>query len=306
MKSEIKLRLYETNGDYSETSDCLSFYLNKEYYTAYNSMGGEFVYNSNTENFVEVELLVDGNVVHSGLIDTLKTRKLFDKNVISVASMGKTAMLLQNKFNEGIYSSPSLNKIFTDFNEIQGVTHENNSTNTNYIYIAPKASLWETITNVCLKIYNTYPYINGANEICYTKSSPRLLMPAENEIISIGKGENYKEIVSDIYMKDLSDKYNYHYHSAEADSMGIIRKRYIPLDKQWLQDSNQGLLFKQYYTMRGMMYNYFTLRGYSKIELKDIISISGSEKEINRIYVRGNSKGIQTTIYCYYDKYCNV
>ena len=81
--------------------------------------------------------------------------------------------------------------------------------------------------------------------------------------------------------------------------MGIERKKYYPLDRQWLSAPETGLNAKLDYSLRGMNDFRAVYAGYKGEDLTDKIAnlydgING--RRISFLKVRGSAKGIFTEI----------
>lgn len=304
MNDSISLLLYDRSGQVLFTlTKNITLRFEKEYYTPYTSLKASFVFDGDISSVTEAELVVNGHYLHRGIVDTLNTYFSGGARIISITSRGKTSMLLNNELPEGILSNPSLNVILDQKKIIPGVTHENLSQTVNYIYVMEHASVWEVLTNLCLKQYNSCPFISGTNCVRFTKNSSVTFSPTK--ITEKGAGTDFSKIISACHMKDANDEYTFNRTDAEAVGMGIVREKYLPLDRQWLADSQTGLSYRINFGMRGYKYSYLGYNGFSGEDINDVISYGGKASEISRIVITSGKNGLSTRLYSYFDRYCN-
>lgn len=301
-------------------SRCLSFQFAKEYYTPYSQLHVTCLLTREEANALPVkpiraELKLSGKTVHQGVIQSMEIRRLPGKILLIVHSRSHTSLLSQTELEPGIYPQMSLNKLLDENLQVPFVTHENLSGTINYVYIAPHASLWDAVVNLCLKQEQIYPYLGAGNEIRFHgPASPKLLdfymgpsspiWPAGTRILSSGKRNDYSAVTTHMHMADVNNAYTHHYIDDEAIALGVQRHRYIAvLDRQWLSDPTQGLKYRVGFSMRGMDASYVTVTGYHGQDLGDLFRIDATGMHrIHQMTVTGNASGVTTRMTYYKDR----
>ena len=290
---------------------CISMQYVKEYYTPYSTLKATFVLNIPIGEIIDVELIVNGTAVHNGIVDTVEIKELSSFRAITVSSRSHTSMLGQNELVPGLISNVSLNTLMSNYIQIPNVFHENNAVVSNYIYVKEHASLWEAVTNLCLKQNNTYPYIANVNTIRYTlPASPKTVVLSRNDrnIIACGNSFDYTNMISDFHMRDTEGTYNtFNKSDSEVSARGIVRHKHISFDRQWLDDPIKGLGYRINYGMRGFRSDFVSYLGYTGEDLNDLVTFENLVNiRISKIEISGSSKGLLTKLTCYRDRYNNM
>ena len=291
--------------------NCLSLSYSKEYYTPYSSFTGVFLLTTEVSEIIDVELFVNGTAIHKGIIDSVQITEFSSHKAIKIVSRGHTSMLGQNEIVPGLITQVSLNSLMTNYIQIPNVFHEDIATVSNYIYVKEHASLWEAVTNLCLKQKNSYPYIKNINTVCFNlPSSPKTvtLSRSNKNIVSCGNAFDYSKMISDIHMRDTQGTYNtFNYSESAVLSREIVRHKHIAFDKQWLDDPVMGIRYKTNFGMRGFKSSFVSYLGYNGEDINDLVNFETLiNKSISRIDISGSSKGIVTKLTCYFDKYNNL
>lgn len=257
----------------------------------------------------DVELRIDGVLIHKGITDIAEVTSFPKFRALKIASRGFTSLLSQSEIKEGILSSPSLNSLLSVTTDIPNINHENSSATVNYIYVKNHSSVWDMAVNLCLKIYGKYPYIAHVNMLRYTIPAETMLVEpeAENSVVSYGTGADYRSAVSNFYMLDTDDTYSFELEDSEVTGLGIVRQKYLPLDKQWLNNTQAGLQYRDNFGMRGSDYSFVSYRGYHGEDINDRATFADTvNKRISRIVLVGGKNGLTTRLWCYSDRYNNV
>lgn len=310
--SSIVLKVLEYGSSIAkEFSQCLSLNYVKEYYTPYSTLKASFVLSSDVGEIIDVELCVNGVTVHKGIVDTMDVKVLSSYRSLSITSRSHTSMLGQNEITPGTLAGVSLNTLMTNYIQIPNVYHENLSATSNYIYVKDHASLWEAVTNLCLKQYNTYPYIANVNTVRYTSpaSVKSIVLSKDNKnIVSSGNSFNYTNMISAYHMMNTEGTYNtFNRTDTFVSAREIVRHKHIAFDKQWLDNPQTGLGYRLNYGMRGYKSSFVSYFGYFGEDLNDLVSYGTLvNKKISKIEISGGSKGIVTKLTSYYDRYCNL
>lgn len=308
MNNSAIINITTINNNSIMLTDVLSFKVVKEYYTPYTTLSVEVVYPVDESiMFKKVQLILNGFTVHSGLVDTVTYTKLSNYRVLNIKSKSFTAMLCQNQLEDGIKSSVSLNSLMDSFITIPEVTHEDNSTVINYIYVKPTSSLWEAVVNLTHKLNGSHPYVCDNNKVMVSKkSNPKSFSLTSNELISSGRGLDTTRIISNIHMKDIDGNYNtYNINNLSAGDFGIVRHKQIDLDRQYLSNPQDALTHRIHFSMRGYSFAFGSYNGYRGEDIGDLVSFYDyfPNSKISKIEVTGNNANVITKLYAYNDNY---
>lgn len=289
-------------------TDCIGFTYSKEYYTPYTFLKGSFVVPEIPAEITDVEFSVNGVLIHKGIIDYCKAEKNHMGNILTVNSRSYTSMLGQNQLVPGLMTQISLNKLLDENLSLPNIYHEDCPAVSNYIYVKENASLWEAVTNLCLKQNGRYPYIAHVNRIMFSlPASPETVILAEGDgrVISHGRTADYSKAVSDIHMRDTEGTYNtFNYSDEELHRLGIVRHKHISFDRQWLDEPIKALRYRVNFSARGMGSRYAFYKGYGGEDLNDLMAFGNeAPRRISRIDIKGTKAGIVTRLACYKDKY---
>lgn len=304
---EIILTLTHLTGTPTVLSDCLSLHFEKEAYTPFTSLTATFLYEGEMIKSVsDVSLSVGGTLIHKGFADTLKVMTYPKYKALTITSRGYTSLLGQTEIPEGLISNPSLDSVFEIVSDLPNINHTASSQTINYIYVKNHTSAWDVIVNLSIKVYARYPHILHDNTVSYIPPpSPKVVDPIGNKtLICKGSGLDYSNAVSDLYMLDTTGVYNYHVKDSTLTSLGIIRRKYLALDKHWLENPLGALYSRMSFGMRGSRYFYWSYRGYCGEDLMD--AVNDDEEflpRITKIVIDGNSRGLVTKLWGYDDRY---
>ena len=106
-------------------------------------------------------------------------------------------------------------------------------------------------------------------------------------------------------MKDAEGTYDvFNKNSAFAVSRELIRHKQIPLDVQYLNDPDSGLLFKLNFSRRGCQCRYVQYAGYSGEDLNDILTFGDIHMQrIKKIELSGGNGSVKTFLGVYSDAF---
>ncbi|MBR1423155.1 MAG: hypothetical protein IJ571_06930 [Ruminococcus sp.] len=252
-----------------------------------------------------VEFYIGSQLLHNGLPDTVTVRRQGTATIVSVVSRGVTVALCQSEPEPGIWSRADLDDCLRRSGASSEITCESGTITTNYVNIAEGSTSWEAISAYALKAYSSYPYIRSASEIMVTRSTEHKVISAPR-ILSIDRALNTKNLLSALYMQDLSGDYTTTASDSYADSLGIVREKYLPLDQQWLHDEQQGLNMRLAYSKRASREYRLTYVGYNGEDLTDTAHITdlgslSTTFEVSAIRIEVSALGIITTLSHYTD-----
>ncbi len=310
--SQLRLILYADSGTIYIDS-IAAFRLVQEAYTPYSQLsltaGG--VYSRDLLKAVyRVQLMYDDMELHFGTADQLDAVRKNGTSFLRVYSRGLTAMLLQNQLTPGVHSRMSLDRLMTEFYKFpEEITWEHDTDASNYIYVKENAAMWDGVTNLTYKLCGRYPFIYGANEIrMHLPSSYQTYYASDNTVLAAGILTDASAIYSDFYMADADGTYEtFHETDAKAQARGIVRTRQLALDRQYLYDPQEALVFRRKFAERGLIRHYVETNGILKLRLGDRLSYSdasdGAPMPINRIVFSGNAQGLRTRLEAYEDAF---
>lgn len=300
----LNLILRTTTDNYFEFSRCVSFYFSKDVYTPYTSLESTFITETNDiQQIKEVLFYVDNNIIHHGLVDSIEFCTLHGHKIIKVKSKGFTSLLCQNQPKPGLKPDADLPSVMSEFS-IPNVTYESTSA-MNYIYVKEGSTLWDAAANFNFRLNGRYPYIEGTNKVRVTLKTPVQKVVSDSEVIKSGVIYDYTKIVSHLHMKDAEGTYDvFNKSSAFATSRGLIRHKQIPLDVQYLNDPDSGLLFKLNFSRRGCQCRYVQYAGYSGEDLNDILNYDDIHMQrIKKIELSGGNGTVKTFLGVYSDAF---
>lgn len=294
-----------TDGTTLRLNDILSFRFYKEAYLPYSQLSIHL--NADTLAFsdaAEITLHVGGHEVHHGLIDSLTAENNGVTKHVSVISRSFTSLLAQNQTEPGMKVGVSINSLMESYYSFPYVTHENNSDTSNYIYVKSNSSMWDGIVNLSYKLCGTYPFIRGTNCVRITPvSDPQQFTYTLSEIITTGSEIVYRRLVSDLHMSDINGDFGtYELHDSAVSAKKIVRHKFIELDRQFLNDPQQALVYRDKYNSRAMVRTFCTYCGYKGEDLSDTAQLPGqSARRITAVEITGSSRGIFTEVSVYND-----
>lgn len=305
--NKFELELVFKNGTSKRFSKCIYTVWERDIYTPYSKIYGTFLCEninfSQLSDTVSLCLYVNSILYHKGIPDKLDFNFGASSNLLNFSSRGFTLLLGQNQPQPKINSNINLSDLLTKNISSPEITCEENTKTVNYIYVKENSTVWDAVTAYCLKAYGTYPYIKG-NKVMATCSNSPVTDFSSPKIVNYSFGLDTTLVLSDIYMSDEEGNYKFHSQNDDTLKMGIQRVKFIPLDRQWLSDTQLGLKGKLDFSKRGMKFKSCTYLGFNGENLMDKISSlheSLNGKRINSLRVTTNKKGTFTTVKCYDD-----
>lgn len=302
-----KIKIKRLSGSEFTESDLLSFSFTKDAYLPYTTLSAQIYAGSENEDYLsisEVSLYIDDKQVHHGLIDSLEFTELNRRKIVTLSSRGFTSLLCQNQIAPGMITNISINKLMDSYYTLPYVTHEDNSDQSNYIFVKNTSSMWDGIVSLAYKLSGTYPYISGTNCVRITKvAQPSSFSYNNNNLLDTGLSHNYKRMISNFHMADIAGDFGtYELQDSAVVSRKIVRHKFFELDKEFLYNPNEALVFRDKIAKRAMLRRFCRYCGYSGEDLSDVVSFNNVvAKRISRIEVNGNSHGIFTELSVYYD-----
>jgi hypothetical protein len=291
---------------------CTGFRFIRDVYTPYAELTASYLcLNTPLNKPAKARLLLNGNIAYEGVIDKIKFSRFVDSSLCTVHSRSFTSALLQNEITPGLHNNLTFNALMDNFITLPNITHESNSSGTNYIFVKPGSSMWEAVSNFCYKVYGTHPYISGTNKINVShKSNPTTFTRTTSNCIGWGEEYDFSNAISHFHMADIDGNYGvYNYTDSSVTVKNIVRHKHYELDRQYLENPQNALLYRSKMSKRRLRSVFCIYDSYDGEELGDILNLSGvitvSNRRINRIEIVGKSspKGshITTKISAYID-----
>lgn len=302
----IRIVVQKTDGSQLTETKLLGFSFRKNTYLPYTLLNVRISADSvDFENSAEVFMYINENLIHHGLIDSLKTVYSGGSRVTTVISRGFTSLLCQNQIEPGMKLNITFNQLMNSYYELPHVTHEDNSTQ-GYIFVSGKTSMWDGVVNLSYKFCGTYPYIRDTNCVRITPvSDPAVFSYTNDQLLSQGFAMNGRRRISHFHMADMGGNYGiYENTDNDAVSYGILRHKYIELDKEFLYDPDNALTFRSKVASRQQKVFFCTYSGYNGEDLSDIVSFGSIiSQRIEGIEIKGTSDGVITELSVYQDKF---
>lgn len=309
--SKLKLILQGKSGTIY-TESIIALRLEQEAYTPYSQLTASVFGSFDREllkTVYRVQLLADDKMeLHLGTADQLEYVRKNGTTRLQIYSRGLTAMLLQNQLTPGIHSRMSLDSLMTEFYTFpEEITWESSTDASNYIYVKENAAMWDGVTNLTYKLCGRYPFIRGANEIrMHLPTTYQTLYAADVSLLASGIVTDTSKLNSDYYMADADGTYEaFHEIDSEAQARGLVRTRQLALDRQYLYDPQQALIFRRKFAQRGMIRHFVEVNGVTDLRLGDRLSYGSvlDAAPINRILMTGNAQGVRTRLEAYEDAF---
>ena len=307
--SELRLVLTGIDGTSTVADGIAAFVLDKEMYTPYSQLHLTAYGNFPMQVFrriYRVKLLLGETILHYGTVEQLRLSRENGTSFVRLNSRGLTAMLLQNQLEPGLHSGMSLDGLMTAIPGLPSeITWEANTDTGNYLYVKENTSLWDGVANLTYKLCERYPFIYGANEVrMHLPSTYSIFHPADGNLLAAGTMTDQSRIYSDFYMADADGTYGkFHETTPEAAALGIVRTRQLALDRQYLYDPGQALVFRRKFAMRGLFSYFFDYIGALEANLGDRLTYGTVVENgvVNHIRMTGDRRGIRTRLETYQD-----
>ncbi len=288
---------------------CIYFNLEKERYTPYTTFKGSFIISEAYKEIISIAFGIDGeDYIHFGSVDVSKMTFKSNYYRLDIVSRSYTLALGLNQPKPQINTSVSLSNLLSRNVSLKNITCESGTKTINYIYVLENSTLWDAVVAYSLKAYGTYPFIYKTNEV-------RVTAPAgttrsySGSIIEKYSGSSLSNLISNIHMKDSDGNYEtYNLEDSYAISREIIRHKQIPIDMQWLSDTDMALNSRINYSKRASKYIGIKVSGYLGEELFDKFTYQFNNQTlsscaIHRLIINGSNNAVYTTMYQYLDAY---
>ena len=293
--------------------DCVAFRFEKERYTPYTMLSGEWYCPPDTEiaEIAMFQLTVNDKLIHMGYPTNCEIIKKDGRLVLRFTSNGYSAALTTNQCPDGLIPDVNLTGLVNKANFIlPGIQYQEDTPVTNYVNYYNGTSLWDAIVIYSLRVGSKrYPYLSGHNLIRIGPTGDEKTFEITTpELISRSNKSDYTRLISKITMKDVDGTPGKYVLTNPYSTQRIIYKcREINFDREWIMDPQTCIRHILNYAMRKVDMDSFSFFGYTSLDLLDRISVTdtGFNGEVDRLIISASAeKGVVTTVWCYHDGYC--
>lgn len=303
----VYLLIKNVDGTEIRENDILYFSFRKDAYLPYTMLSARILTSFDSFlNATEIKFYIGEKLVHHGLIDTIETTNSGGSKISSIVSRGFTSLLCQNQIEPGLKIGISINKLMNSFYILPNITHEDNSDESNYIYVGKNSTMWDSIVNLAYRFSGRYPFIRDTNCVRITPvGEPINFSYNDSQLLSIGSGLNQKRLLSHLHMSDIEGSYGqFEFTDTEAVEANIIRHKFFEMDQEFLNDPETALIYHNKYDSRAKRRFFCRYSGYNGEDLSDLITFSGiSSERISAVSIKGSKRGIFTELSVYHDKF---
>ncbi|MGN0623649.1 MAG: hypothetical protein ACI4JA_06835 [Oscillospiraceae bacterium] len=286
--------------------EVVSIYFNKERYSPFTFVSGKFFSDQQLEDAFEVMCYIENKLVHHGLLETVERKFVGGRWLISFRSRSYTLLLAQNEPVPGMNYNVDLTALSEINTAIPNVSFESGTQQVNYIFVKEKSTIWDAICAYGMKAYKLLPYISGTNTVMITPVTKQNRIYTGMKITGGGVKCDRRNMLSQVFMADVDGEYSAASENLTAGSLNIVRRKYYPLDRQWLAEPETGLEMKLIMSSKGHRQSFFTYLGFMGEDLFDRATlVSGildlQSQVISRIEVNVHGGQVFTTLYLYED-----
>ena len=297
------------SADTVNAGECLSLSLEREIYTPYESLTGEFLADPDADysDVTYLELFWMGESIFTGIADRVTTFRRGGVRILRVRSRTFTSLLTQNELEQGLHANLTLQDLISGFYTLPFVTAEENP-GTGYIFVRDGTSLWDSVAAFVYKLSGRYPFVEN-NRIRFTlDAEPAVHIPAENTVTAVGTVTDSTKLISHYHMEDIQGNPNaYEQENPAAQHLQIVRHKQIGFDRQFLSNPMQALTYRNAFSCRGYRTHYVTYAGFGNEKLGDRIRYGAQlDGTICRMRMTFSEKGYRTTIWTYEDGFYNT
>ena len=307
----IQVVLIARTGKAYLANGIAAFTLDKEAYTPYSQLTATVYGNFSIQQFAgiyRVQLLLDGMELHFGTVEKFRLVQENGTSYVRFSSRGLTALLLQNQLEPGLHTAMSLDKLMQDFVTFpKEITWESDTDTSNYLFVKEGTSMWDGVANLTYKLCGWYPFVYHANEIrMHLPETYRNFYVGADTLLDMGMTADQSRIYSRFSMADADGTYGkFQENDPNAAALELVRTKQLPLDRQYLYDPQQALVFRRKFAGRGLVSYYFDRIGAVAADLGDRITCSGiiENAPITHIRMTGNQNGVRTRLEAYQDEF---
>lgn len=308
MADEIILTLTEKDNDTPYVlTRCINAKFSKGWLTAYSTLYADFEIDSiPSSDIIDASLSINGTTIHNGMIFKSKVLIKKDINIISIFSKGYTYSLTKSQLSEQLVYGILPKDIIALDPDIKNVTCMDDYRMADYLKIAEKTTIWDSVCSLSSKVCQNYPYIRYPNEVAMIGIRyPLYYQLQENSVIDVYKCNDYSSCISKITMDNaVETEAPYEVSSDYATEHNICIHRYMNYNIDWCSSPYENL--KTYIDSKSMKGSYIvmTYKGFSGEDLFDLYHVENSstmplDGTIHEIQITANKKGVFTKLTTY-------
>ncbi len=308
MSEKLTLRLY-AGEDFVEELPCLQASLEREAYTPYASMSALFL--SEGQDYGEISsaaLYYEDEKIYEGIADSVQQYQREGKTFVRVKSRSFTSVLAQNELVPGMHYDMTLEKLMTGFYTFPHVQYENYA-GTGYIYVKDGASMWDSTVNFGYKLSGNYPYIRDNMVRLTPHGDTKTTVLTNAQVAEWGELRDTTRMVSMYHMADPEGNYDaYSLENEAATAAHIVRHKQIAMDRQYLAEPEQALIFRNKFSCRGSRARYVSYAGFANEGIRDRVSWGSflQDAEICRVQMVYSGRGMRTKLWAYDDGFYHI
>lgn len=302
----LRIRTGET---YLDLDECLSLTLEREIYTPYDALTAVFLAQADADYSAasQIELYFGTVCIFLGIADNVTKMQRGGVTLLSVKSRTFTSLLTQNELEPGLHSNLTLQTLVSGFYTLPHITAEAN-TQSGYVYVRERTSLWDSVASFVYKISGRYPYVRG-NEVRFSlEAQPVVHVPSSAQVVETGITTDTTRLISHYHMADIDGNPNaYEAENAAARYAQIVRHKQIPFDRQFLSNPQSALTYRNLFSCRGDRARYVTYAGFANEQSGECVSYGQhlQAQTICRVRLTYSTQGLRTTLWAYEDGYYN-
>lgn len=308
MKENLYICLFRGEEAIQYTK-CLSFSLEREIYTPFESVTAEFLSDHTDYSGIDrIGIYTDDTCIFLGLVDALHQYHQHHRIIVRIKSRSFTSLLLQNELSPGLHSNLTMHLLMTNYYSFPYITYDSPET-IEYIFVKSGNTMWDGVVSFAYKLTGHYPYIQQ-NHIClFPPHEDSLTVFTENQVLDYGTCIDTTKLISHYHMEDLAGRLNaYQKINPMAETFQIVRHKYIPFDQSFAHDPEQALIFRNRYSCRGCVSSYLLYNGFRNEMLGQRISFGDliRDETVCRINITFGVNGFRTKLSCYHDGFYNL
>lgn len=298
----LRIQMGET---YREVQQCLSLTLEREIYTPFETLSALFCIEENFDvtQVTQLELFWEEQSIFLGIADQVVIFQRGGLWFLRIQSKTFTSLLTQNELEPGLYPNITLQYLVKNFYPIPHVTAEE-STESGYIYVRERTSLWDSVAAFVYKLCGRYPYVVNNEVRASFPETPLLHTPEPETVTELGSGLDTTRLISHYHMADIADNPNaYEKENLEAQHAQIVRHKQIAFDREFLYSPTSALTFRNLFSCRGDKSRYVTYAGFHNELLGDAVTYGThlQADTICRVRTVFGAQGLRTTLWTYED-----
>lgn len=311
----LKIRLYLTNPEHEflEFQDCISFTLEREIYTPFDTITATLPAEEiSSQEISRIAVWLDETEIFLGLVDSIRFSFRNQRRFLKIRSKSFTSLLTQNELPSDMYSNLTIQDLMKNFYKFEYITYDD-LPDSGYLSVKSGNTMWDGVVSFGYKITGHYPYVTG-NHI-------HLLKPSKNsennpitefspgEVLEYGTLQEYSRMISHYHMSDMLNNTPdaFIQENSLASGLKIVRHKHIDFDNSFRHAPDLALAYRNSYSNRGCRADYLICDGFRNQQLGDQIQFGDVIPAQTLCKVRAvySPQGFRTELTCYQDGFYN-